>query len=98
MTRLEIHLDAETLQPIIEAAVEAAIRRLQAERHTDDAGKVLLTKAETAQALGVSPSTLDRLRRDAGLPCVKLNNGLVLFRPESLRAWAASKEAEEAVR
>lgn len=55
MTRLEIHLVATTLQPIIQAAVETAIRRLQAE-----------------------------------LPCVKLNNGLVLFRPESLKAWLAS--------
>ena len=92
MTRLEIHLDPETLQPIIEAAVDSALRRLRDEQHTDDAGKVLLTKAEAAQTLGVSASTLDRLRREAGLPCVKLD-GLALFRPESLRAWAAAREA-----
>ena len=91
MSRLEMHLDAETLQPIIQAAVDAAVRRLQAERHTDDAGRILLTKVEAAKALAVSPATLDRLRRDAGLPAVKLD-GLVLFRPASLDAWAAARE------
>ena len=89
---MNLHFDPAEFSDVIQAAVDAAVRRLQAERHTDDAGKVLLTKAEAAQALGVSPSTLDRLRRDAALPSVKLNNGLVLFRPESLKAWAEKKE------
>ena len=47
--------------------------------------------------MGVSPSTLDRLRREAGLPAVKLD-GLVLFRPASLDAWAAARETEGAGR
>ena len=88
---MNLHIDPAEFAPMIEAAVDAAVRRLQAEPHTDVAEKVLLTKAEAAQALGVSPSTLDRLRREAGLPCVKLD-GLALFRPESLRAWAAARE------
>jgi len=89
---VNLHIDPTEFADVIQAAVDAAIRRLLAERHTDDAGKVLLTKAEAAQALAVSPSTLDRLRRDAGIPAVKLNNGLVLFRPESLKSWAAARE------
>jgi len=70
---VNVSIDAAEFSDVIQAAVDAAIGRLQAERHTDAAGKVLLTKAEAPQALAVSPSTLDRLRRDAGLPAVKLN-------------------------
>ena len=86
---MNLHIDPAEFSDVIHAAVDEAVARLQAERNTDDAGRILLSKAEAAKALGVSPSTLDRLRRDAGLSCVKLNNGLVLFRPESLKAWAA---------
>ena len=89
---MKLHIDPGEFRAVIDVAVSEAVRRLQAERHTDDAGRILLTKVEAAQALGISPSTLDRLRRDAGLPAVKLNNGLVLFRPESLKAWAAARE------
>ena len=78
----------------------ASVMRTKKASHTNGAERILLSKAEAAQVLGeVSPSTLDRLRRDAGLPCVKLNNGLVLSRPESLKAWAAAaREAGEAGR
>ena len=89
-----IQFDADELQPVIDQAVEAAVRRLRAERSADEYGKILLTKRQAADVLGVSGSTLDRLRRDAGLPCVKLD-GLVLFRPESLREWAAAREAQD---
>jgi hypothetical protein len=40
-----------------------------------------LAKAEAAQTLGVSPSTLVRPRRDAGL-----------FWPEALKAWPGARE------
>lgn len=89
--RIEFHPDV--LQPVIELAVETAVRRLQAERPTDADDRVLLCKQQAADALGVSPSTVDRLRQDAGLPCVKLD-GRVLFRPEALRAWAAAREGD----
>ena len=39
------------------------------------------------------PLDVDRWRREEGLPFVKVD-GLVLFRPEALREWAAQKEAE----
>jgi predicted DNA-binding transcriptional regulator AlpA len=87
---VNIHLDPETFRPLIDQAVSAALAKLQAERPKDQAGRILLTKPEAAEALGVSPSTLDRMRK-AGLPALKLD-GLVLFRPEALRQWAAERE------
>ncbi len=94
---MNLHLDLAELQqglgPIVDAIADAVAHRLRAEQPTDDAGRVLLSKSEAAESLGVSPSTVDRLRREAGLSCVKLS-GLVLFRPDALRAWAAAKEAE----
>jgi len=89
MMRLEI--DHDELRPLIDQAVDAAVRRLEDERPTDQAARVLLTKREASEALGVSESTIDRLRRDAGLPFLKLD-GKVLFRPEALKEWAAAKE------
>ena len=94
---MNLCIDPAEFADVIQAAVEAAIQRLQAERPTDGAGKLVLTKAEAARELSVSPSTVDRLRRDAGLPCIKLD-GLVLFRRASLDAWAAGREAEGATR
>ena len=59
----------------------------------DKVGRILLNKKEAAEALGVSSSTIDRLRQTAGLPSVKLD-GLVLFRPEALREWAEKNERD----
>jgi excisionase family DNA binding protein len=86
-----IEFDRDELRPLIQLAVDEAIERMREERLSDHAGRVLLNKREAAEALGVSQSTLDRLRREAGLPSVKLD-GLVLFRPEALQQWAAEKE------
>ena len=86
-----IHFDPNEFSPIVDMAVEAAVRQLRNERSGGETGRILLNKKEAAVALGVSPSTLDRLRREAGLPSVKLD-GLVLFRPEALREWAAENE------
>lgn len=88
-----IHFDPSEFSSIVDMAVEAAVRRLQNERPGGEARRILLNKKEAAAALGVSPSTLDRLRREGGLPSVKLD-GLVLFRPEALRKWAAENERE----
>ena len=93
MTGLEIHLDAKTLQPIIEAAVETAIRRLLAERATTEPDKILVDKPGAAEILSVSVSTVDRLRKEGGLPCVTLD-GRVLFKRASLDAWAAARESK----
>jgi excisionase family DNA binding protein len=86
-----IEFDRDELRPLIQLAVDEAIERMREERLSDHAGRVLLNKREAAEALVVSQSTLDRLRREAGLPSVKLD-GLVLFRPEALQQWAAEKE------
>lgn len=92
---MNISINPAAFSEVIQAAVDAALRRLHAERPTDDAGKILMSKVEAAQALGVSISTVDRLRRDSGLPAVKLD-GLVLFRPASLDEWAAAREGGRA--
>lgn len=85
-----ISFDAGELDEVIRRAVSAAIERIDS-RRPKEAEKVLLTKREAAEAMGVSPATLDRLRAK-GLPAVKLD-GLVLFRPEALRSWAAEQES-----
>jgi excisionase family DNA binding protein len=83
--------DMSELEEVVERTVAAVVRRNEERQPKDAAGRVLLTKKEAAEALGVSPATIDRLRK-AGLPAVKLD-GKVLFRPEGLRAWAAAQES-----
>lgn len=83
--------DMSELEEVVERTVAAVVRRIEERQPKDAAGRVLLTKKEAAEALGVSPATIDRLRK-AGLPAVKLD-GLVLFRPEGLKTWAAQQES-----
>lgn len=87
-----IHLDPADFSPLIESAVDAAIRRLEGNRPRDAAGRILLAKAEAAEAMGVSVTTVDRWRESHGLPCLKLQNGKPMFRPEALRKWAKQQE------
>ena len=94
---MNVRIETAEFTPIIEQVVDSAIAKMRKERPADDSGKVLLDKKAASEVLSVSVSTVDRLRRKAGLPCVRLD-GLVLFRPESLKAWAAAREAGEAVR
>ena len=91
MTRLVIHLDGETLLPVIETAVDVAMRRLLAELATAERDKILVDKSGAAELLSVSVSTVDRLRKE-GLPHITLD-GRVVFRRSSLDEWAASREA-----
>lgn len=86
-----IVFDADELKAVVDVAVDAALRRMQDERPRDDDGAVLLDKRTAAKRLGVSVSTLDRLREKKGLPCVKVDSK-VLFRPASLDVWAAQNE------
>lgn len=87
---MNLYVDPSEFREVIEKAVEVTVRRMRDESPKDADGRILLTKAEAAEALGVSPATVDRLRK-AGLPAVKLDS-LVLFRPEALRSWAAANE------
>jgi len=50
-----------------------------------------LRPRDAAAALGISPSTLDRLTRAGHIPHVKINR-LVLYRVESLRKWLEERE------
>jgi len=50
-----------------------------------------LRPRDAAAALGISPSTLDRLTKAGKIPHVKINR-LVLYRVESLRNWLMERE------
>jgi excisionase family DNA binding protein len=50
-----------------------------------------LRPRDAAAALGISPSTLDRLTKDGQIPHVKINR-LVLYRVDSLRQWLKDRE------
>ncbi len=88
---MRLDLDPSEFRDVIDRAVDQAVRRLESERPHDELGRVLLTKKEATDVMGVSQATVDRLRRDGGLPYVKLH-GLVMFRPKALHAWAEARE------
>lgn len=54
--------------------------------------QTLLSRHDAAARLSISLATLDRLTRAGELPRIKLP-GKVLYRPESLDAFARSKES-----
>lgn len=87
-----IVFEREEIEPIIEWAIDKAVKRIREEKRDDKSERILLTKKEAARDLGVSEATIDRLRKDKGLPCVKLD-GRAMFRPASLDKWAIKQEA-----
>lgn len=92
-----IEFNPDEFAPVIEAAVETAVRRLREERAADQAGKLLLDKRAAANALSVSVSTLDRLTYPRGdLRAVRLQ-GRTLYSEGELRRWIASREAMDGV-
>ena len=90
---MNVSIDPAEFSDVIQAAVNAAVRRLESTRPSDAAGQILLTKRQAAEALGVSEGTVDRWRAQAALPFVKID-GKVLFRPSALEAWAAARESK----
>ncbi len=88
---MRLDIDPAEFAEVIQAAVDRALAKMRDDRRSDDTGKLLLGKREAAEALSVSPSTIDRLRREAGLPFIRLQ-GVVLFRRQALEEWAAAKE------
>ena len=56
--------------------------------------RVALRPDEAAEALGVSPRTLRRWMRDAGLPYLRLD-GVVLIPCNGLEAWIGERVASE---
>jgi len=91
---VNLHIDPTEFSDVIQAAVDAAVRRLLDERATTEPDKILVDKPGAAEILSVSVSTVDRLRKE-GLPCITLD-GRVLFRRASLDAWAAAREGGRA--
>ena len=91
----EIRLDLCDFAPLIQRAVDEAVARLDAEKPRDAQGVVLVDKRTAARMMATSESTIDRWRKHHQLPCLRLGDGRVWFRPESLRRWAAAREASE---
>jgi excisionase family DNA binding protein len=60
-------------------------------KQEDKIDPLALRPRDAAAALGISPSTLDRLTRAGKIPHVKINR-LVLYRVESLRKWLEERE------
>ncbi len=61
--------------------------------HSDQLDSVL-TRKETAKILGVTPSTLDRMRKDGGFPHpIKLSPQRIGWRQSDLSHWIATRPA-----
>lgn len=56
----------------------------------------VLRTPEAARFVGLSPSTLEKLRRTGGGPkFIKLARRVVVYRVEDLRAWLTEREAAQ---
>lgn len=60
-------------------------------KQEDKIDPLALRPLDAAAALGISPSTLERLTKAGKIPHVKVNR-LVLYRVESLRKWLMERE------
>ena len=57
---------------------------------------VSMLEIELAEALGVPPSTVKRLRYEGKIPYVKIGKGRPIYLVESIILWLKSKEIREA--
>lgn len=89
---MNVHIDPREFTEVIEQAVSEALRRLHAERQTDEQRREALDRDGLAKAYAVSSSTIDRWKKREGLPYVKLANGKPLFLLDSVRQWMKSRE------
>ena len=90
---MNLHIDPTEFREVIAQAVNAAAERLNAERQTDESGKLLRDKQAASQWVSLSVSSLDRLVAAGEIEVVRLA-GRVLFSEQALRDWVARKEAE----
>jgi len=95
---MNVTFDTEVLREMVQQTVRTTVQEMEERRLRDESGRILLTKKEAAELMGVSEKTLDRWRAEQGLPCVQLDNqpdnrkGKPMYRPEALRKWAADNE------
>jgi hypothetical protein len=68
---------------LVKGAVEEALAQM---RHDD--GPVLLDRSAISRRLGISPSTVDRLRRE-GMPVILIGDS-PRFEPEACLVWLRS--------
>lgn len=78
---------------LLYAAPDPPVKQPDAPRMLDTGtGEPLLTTAEAASALGLSPRTLEGLRRKGGGPAfVAISRNLVRYQPAALSAWVISR-------
>lgn len=61
--------------------------------------KLLITTEELAQLIGVDPSTIRRWRTAQpvqGPPYIRISDRVVMYSPEDIRAWLASRRVDPA--
>lgn len=63
-------------------------------KQEDKIDPLALRPRDAAAALGISPSTLERLKKTGKIPYVKINH-VVLYRVEALRKWIKDHESAE---
>lgn len=52
----------------------------------------LMTHRQAAAWLGISERSLDRIKRDGGIPYLRLAGRTIRYRPEALARWAEAQE------
>jgi len=79
--------DGLRLAPEVEERLRAVIREeLTAERRREAAPEPLFTKADVAEALGVTERTVDTIAASGDLPRIKVR-GCVRFAPGAVEAY-----------
>jgi hypothetical protein len=89
---MNVHFDSSDLEPVTEAIVKALERRLEEMASKGHEEPIMVGAQKAAALYDVSPSTIDRFKREEGLPFVKREGGRVLYRLDALREFAAAKE------
>ena len=89
---MNLHIDPAEFREVINEAVSASARHSKEERQTDELGRIAVDREGLTKIVPVSVSTIDRWKRNEGLPYVRLDNGKPIFILESVAAWLKSRE------
>ena len=86
MSGVNLQVNPEALQPLIEAAVQAALLRLEELRGQTD-GRVAYSEAEGAALIGVETHVLRDARRRREIVGYQIAGGRIRYRREDLIAY-----------
>lgn len=89
MSAMLVQLTADELRALVNDAVTAALA--EHERPTADRGPLLVSGGELARLLGISRTSVHRLRLE-GCPTVKLGD-TYRYRPADVLAWLETRSA-----